>query len=284
MRIIDSQIHVYERDRPERPWAGPVTGPLEFTGDDLVTAMDEAGVDGVLLVSPYIAYRYDPSYMLQVHAKYPGRFGLIKPVDQRAPDIDGNIASWASLKDAIGVRLIVLNGPPDNVDDPGLNTVLASAALHSLIVNMACAGRLGLAGQLAARHPNTRLVIDHLGIEPVMTPPVPAEPFADLPLLLQLARYDNVTVKVTAACTLSRKPFPYDDIWDPLCRVFDAFGIDRCMWGTDWARTAQFLTFEQAVDAFRQTNRLSETDKAALMGGTLMRVYDWRPTVLAPQK
>ena len=52
--------------------------------------------------------------------------------------------------------------------------------------------------------------------------------------LLALASHDNIVVKITGACTLSRAPFPYDDLWDPLGRIFDAFGIDRCMWGTDW--------------------------------------------------
>jgi hypothetical protein len=39
-----------------------------------------------------------------------------------------------------------------------------------------------------------------------------------------------------------KKPFPYRDIWDPLVRIFDAFGLNRCMWGTDWTRAVAFLT------------------------------------------
>jgi predicted TIM-barrel fold metal-dependent hydrolase len=85
-------------------------------------------------------------------------------------------------------------------------------------------------------------------------------------------------VKVSGACTLSLAPFPYRDIWDPLARVFDAFGFDRCMWGTDWTRAVALLTYEQGVDAFRVTDRLSADERAALMGGTLQRIYDWRPT------
>ena len=41
---------------------------------------------------------------------------------------------------------------------------------------------------------------------------------------------------------------PYDDIWDPVLRIIDAFGIDRCMWGTDWTRTSGMLTYEPASD------------------------------------
>src|SRR5271156_6567585 len=131
------------------------------------------------------------------------------------------------------------------------------------------------ARQLAARNPNTRLVIDHLGLPQPHEPPPPAQPFADLPKLLTLGAHDNVAVKISGACTLSHEPFPYKDIWDPLFRVFDAFGFDRCMWGTDWTRAVGMLTYEQGVEAFRVTDRLSDSERAALMGDTLQRVYNW---------
>jgi L-fuconolactonase len=106
-------------------------------------------------------------------------------------------------------------------------------------------------------------------------PPPFAEPWADLPLLLALAAYPNVRVKVSGACTLSRTGYPYEDIWEPVLRILDAFGLDRCMWGTDWTRTSGVLSYEQGVRPFTETTRLSEGDKAKLMGGTVERVYGW---------
>ncbi len=50
------------------------------------------------------------------------------------------------------------------------------------------------------------------------------------------------------------------------------------MWGTDWTRAVSLLTYAQAVDAFRSTDRLSEGDREVLMGGTLRRVYRWSPS------
>jgi len=131
---------------------------------------------------------------------------------------------------------------------------------------------------MAARHPDTVLVIDHLGIPQPFEPPVPKDAFADLPKVLALAAHDNVVIKISGACTLSHQPFPFKDIWDPLGRIFDAFGMHRCMWGTDWTRAVAFLTFKEGVEAFRATERLSESDRAQLMGGTLQRVYKWAPT------
>jgi predicted TIM-barrel fold metal-dependent hydrolase len=94
---------------------------------------------------------------------------------------------------------------------------------------------------------------------------------------LALAAHANVAVKVSGLCTLSHEPFPYNDIWDPIWRVLDAFGLDRCMWGTDWTRTFNVLTYQQGVEAFRVTDRLSDSDRVRIMGATLKRIYQWGP-------
>lgn len=277
MLTIDAQVHAYERNRPERPWIGTLQGPAEVTGDDMVAAMDAVGVDGAVLVSPFAMYRFDASYALQVYAKHPTRFALVKPVDPADPGVVETIDDWAATQGTVAIRILLNRGVSEDADDPGINRVLAAAARHNFPVNLLCWGRLEQARRLAARNPNTTLVIDHLGLQQPFEPPVPATPFADLPQVLGLAAHANVVIKITGACTLSRQPFPYNDIWDPLGRIFDAFGMARCMWGTDWTRAVELLTYAQGVEPFRNNNRLSESDKTALMGGTLAKVYNWSP-------
>ena len=278
MLTIDSQVHAYERNHPGRPWAGFLHGPAQVTGDDMVKAMDAVGVDGAVLVSPYSMYRYDASYAIDVHAAHPRRFALVKPVDSTDPNVARTIADWAATRGAVAIRVMLRPEVTSDPADPGLNRVLAAAARHGLPVNILGWGRLEQVDGLAARNPDTTLVIDHLGLQQPFEPPPPAKPFADLPKLLKLAAHRNVTVKISGACTLSHEPFPYRDIWEPLGRIFDAFGLDRCMWGTDWTRAVALLTYKQGVDAFRVTDRLSDSDRIVLMGQTLTRVYRWTPT------
>ena len=251
--------------QPNQPRASPV-----FKG-----AVD---ADGALLVSPFTMYRCNASYALDVRAAHPARFGLIKPVDPTDPAVAHSIADWAAIDGTVAVRIMMTRGVSTDAADPGINQVLAAAARHSLPVNLLCWGRLEQVGLLAARNPETMLVIDHLGLQQPFEPPVPAEPFADLPKLLKPAAHDNIVVKITGACTLSHEPFPYNDLWDPLGHIFDACGLDRCMWGTDWTRAVALLTYEQGVESFRVTDRLSDSDRAILMGETLQRVYDWSPS------
>jgi predicted TIM-barrel fold metal-dependent hydrolase len=279
MPTIDCQVHAYERNHPRRPWLAALTGPDEVTGDQMVAAMDEVGVDGALLVSPFTMYGYDAGYAIEVHKAHPHRFGLIKPVDPGDPGVAETITEWKRTNGTVGVRLM-LNRPGVATDpaDPGLNRVLAAASRHSLPVNLMATGRLAQAGQLAARHPDAQVVIDHLGLPQPQQPPAPADPFADLPKLLALAAQPNIAVKISGACTLSHQPFPYSDIWDPLRRIFDAFGFDRCLWGTDWTRAVNLLTYRESVEAFRVTDRLSAGERALLMGGALVRIYNWSPS------
>ena len=273
---IDSQVHSYEKNSPDRPWSGFLQGPDEVTGDDMVAAMDSVGVDGALLVSPFSMYRYDATYALEVYAKHPGRFGLIKPFDPQSEAVADEIAEWARTPGVVGAR-IMLTAQAFEADDPGINQILAASGQAGIPVNVMCSGKLPLFGELARRHPETQMVVDHVGLVQPSEPPAPPNTFADLTNVISLAAFDNVAIKISGACTLSHQPFPYPDIWEPLGKVFAAFGFDRCLWGTDWIRAVGLLTYEQGVEAFRVTDLLSDSERSALMGGTLMKIYKWSP-------
>lgn len=275
---IDSQVHSYERNSSARPWIGFLQGPDEVTGDDMVKAMDAVGVDGSLLVSPFSLYGYDASYALTVYAKHPGRFGLIKPFDPQSKSVTDEIAKWAETPGVVGTRLM-LTSHSFKADDPSLNRILAASAQASMPVNVMCSGNLPLFRELAIRHPNTQLVVDHVGLTQPHVPPVPSEPFSDLANVISLAAYENVAIKISGACTLSHYPFPYPDIWEPLSKIFNAFGLERCMWGTDWTRAVRLLTYKQGVEAFRIANCLTYSERSELMGGSLIKIYNWSPDI-----
>lgn len=280
MHIIDAQLHAYERNHPGRPWHAVLAGPPEATGDQTVATLDASGVDGAILISAFTMYRYDASYAIDVYKKYPRRFALIKPVDPADPGVAEIIAEWKRSPGTVGVRMLLArSGLAADPADPGLNKVLETAARLSMPVNLHIAGRLDQGIELIRRNPDTQIIIDHLALVQPHEPPKPAEPWAELPKVLTIAKFPNVVMKITGACTLSREAYPFNDIWDPVCRMIDAYGIDRCLWGTDWTRAVAFLTHKQGVDAFRETNRLSANDRAKLMGANTARVYGWSPDV-----
>lgn len=150
---IDSQVHSYERNTPARPWHDILVGPDEVTGDEMVAAMDAVGVDGALLISPYRMYHYDASYALEVYAKHPGRFGVIKPLDPKSETIADDFAEWARTPGVVGARIMIA-GQVFEADDQGLNEILAGGAKAGIPVNVMCSDNLPLMAELACRNPH----------------------------------------------------------------------------------------------------------------------------------
>ena len=276
--IIDSQVHAYEANNPSRPWQGFLQGPAQATGDDMVKAMGEVGVDGALLVSPFSLYDYDASYALEVHRAHPDKFGLIKPFDVKSETIREDLLEWASIPSVVGARLMLSNSGIQGIET-GIREMFSAASDVDIPVNVYCSGNLSAFKELAKTYPNTQLVIDHLGLEQPFIPPPPEDPFSDIGQVIEFSKFDNVAIKISGACTLSHRPFPYDDIWEPLERIFKAFGFERCMWGTDWTRAVELLTYEQGVESFRLTDSISDNERNMLMGGALSKIYNWQPRV-----
>ena len=262
---------------PKRPWHNVPNWPDHVTGDEMVAAMDKVGVDGAIFISPFSMYRYDASYAVEVQKAYPGRFALVKPVDPQDAAVGEVIAEWKKSPGAVGIRIMMPKEAGLDPLSPGVDRILREAVKNDFPVNILCWGNLDAAASMIDRHPDTRFIIDHLGILQPHVPPAPPEPWADLPKVLYLARRKNVVIKISGACTLSKEPYPYDDIWDPLARIFDAWGFERCLWGTDWTRAFAVVNYEQGVEPFRLTTRLSESERAMLMGGACVKAYGWSP-------
>ena len=279
MAIIDSQVHAYEANTPKRPWATVPNWPPHVTGDEMVAAMDKVGVDGAIFISSFSMYRYDGSYAEEVVRAHPGRMAIVKPVDPDDKNVADVVAKWKETKGAVGIRIFLRDEEKRAADDPGIDRICKAAVQYDLPLNFLFWGRVDEGTQIIDRHPNTRFIIDHLGIVQPRQPPAPEHPWADLPKIVELAKRPNAVIKVSGACTLSKKPYPFPDIWDPLKRVFDAWGFERCLWGTDWTRAFAVVNYEQAVKPFLETKTLSDSERAMLMGGACVKAYGWSPKV-----
>ena len=277
--IIDSQIHAYEANTPKRPWASVPNWPPSATGDEQVEAMDKLGIDGAIFISAFATYRYEGSYAVEVQRRHPGRFAIVKPIDPDDPASTDVVTDWKKTPGTVGIRIMLVKEPGRERDpnDPGIDRILRAAVRHDFPVNILFWGNLDAGTMLIDKYPDVRFIIDHLAILQPRTPPAPPQPWADLPRVLDLAKRKNAVIKVSGACTLSKEPYPFNDIWDPLARVFDAWGMERCLWGTDWTRAFAVVNHEQAVKPFLETKRLSASDHAMLMGGACAKAYGWKP-------
>ena len=131
---------------------------------------------------------------------------------------------------------------------------------------------------IAARHPDLRLIIDHLGL---VRPKLDHEAFAHLPALLALAKRPNIAVKASAVTDYSSEPYPFPILHGYLRQVFDACGPKRIFWGSDISRVRH--PYRQMITLFTEELAwLGEDDKAWIMGRGLCEWLNWPLSAAAP--
>jgi predicted TIM-barrel fold metal-dependent hydrolase len=91
-----------------------------------------------------------------------------------------------------------------------------------------------------------------------------------------LAKYPNVSVKVSASPSISREPYPFRDVAVHIKRVLDAYGPQRCYWGTDLTNSYAMARYRQRISNFtEELSFLSESDKDWVMGRAIVERLKW---------
>ena len=93
---------------------------------------------------------------------------------------------------------------------------------------------------------------------------------------LGLAKYPNVSVKLSAAPNYSLQPYPFGDLTPHIKRLFEAYGPRRCYWGTDITNAFDKASCRQRVAHFTETlDFLTESDKDWIMGRGILERLRW---------
>jgi predicted TIM-barrel fold metal-dependent hydrolase len=91
-----------------------------------------------------------------------------------------------------------------------------------------------------------------------------------------LARFPNVHLKLTFAVTGSEEGYPFHDMHPILWRLIEAFGPERCMWGSDfpcelWLKGK--ASYQSHLALFTEALGLSASEQASILESTPMRVW-----------
>ena len=122
--------------------------------------------------------------------------------------------------------------------------------------------------RMAAKHRDTTVVVDH------MTRIGEMEPINDAHIqqLIDIAALPNTNVKISRLHALGDGP-PHDDLVSMIARVIDAFGPERCMWGSDSPYQVVKETMEDSISVVRDKLGLSESDRDQILRGTAERLF-----------
>jgi L-fuconolactonase len=237
----------------------------------MIRTLDSANVAGALIVTPAI-YGWDNSYSIEAYQSAPSRFRVIGRIDPLRADVHVAVGEWRSQPGMVGLRVIAATDQEQDMLRSGALTPLFRAAANAEVpVCITAPGAFDAVEDVARRYGRLQLVIDNLGFPPPWIDE--DDRFAHIPALLRLVPCENVSVKLCAAPSASRHPYPYPDLWPPLHRLISGFGPNRFMWGSDTTMHPQ--PYRESVGWLRDTNELSEADKRAILGANLRRIFRW---------
>ena len=282
MFIVDSQVHIWLEETPDRPWVPGARERIRLNGhreeafsyEECLQLMDEAGVDRAVIVPPsWEGDRID--YSLEACEKHPDRFGIMARVTLNKPEEGkAQLREYVTLPAVKGVRLtfhrpIDRNWMIDGTADwfwPLAEELGIKVMVHAPIWKAEL-------GQIAQRHPGLRIIIDHMGILARSVDDAIdywVQETADLHV------HPNIYVKVSAVPGYSTKPYPYENINKYVRALIDKMGPERCFWGTDITRLmGHGLTYTALVEHFTKHMGLSDDALEYVMGRGICECLDW---------
>lgn len=272
--LIDAHVHVWTPNTKQYPLAADYTRadmqPPSFTPEELMAHASSVGVTRVVLIQMSF-YGYDNSYMLQVMRDHPGVYSGVAVIDQH--DRPRERMKDLAVQGVRGFRIRPQNQSPHEwLRSEGMASMWKCGADEQLAMcHLIDPAYLPSVDRMCARYPQTPVVIDHfarIGVDGQIRP-------SDVDQLCQLARFKQVTVKVSAFYALGKKQAPYEDLGPMIRRLRDAFGAERLMWASDCPYQVQAPhAYQPSIDLIKSgVDFLTAHERAAILRDTAARAF-----------
>lgn len=275
MLIVDSQVHIWGANTPQRPWPARAHAQREIPlgHEELLREMDAAGVDRVVIVPPSWEGDRNDLAIAAVEA-HPQRFAIMGRFNPEAPDARTAIRTWRKQPGMLGMRfsfhIPVLQQP---LLDGKFDWVWAEAEQYGIgLMILAPQFMVEHIDRVAERHPGLRIIMDHMALSSGRPE---EETFRDFDKLLPIARRPNVAVKASALPCYLAEPYPFRKLQTYARKAYEAFGAKRTFWGSDLSRSP--VPYRQHIDMWlKEAPWLKEQDKEWVMGRGICEWLGWK--------
>ncbi len=273
--IVDSQVHLWKAESEDWKWVPGMKPQMRepFTIEKLIPLMNRAGVDRVVVVPPsWPGDRND--YALEAARRYPNRFAVMGRIPLKNPQAAALLPKWREQPGMLGIRLTFLGPAQAWLADGTPDWFWPEAEKADLPVMFLTDGQNAQLARVAERYPRLQLIADHMGIGG--NTPKEGRIADAVSQTASLAKYPNVSVKLSAAPNYSSEAYPFPDFTPHIKLLFDAYGPKRCYWGSDMTNGFDKATYRQRITHFtEQLPFLSEQDKDWVMGKSILERLRW---------
>jgi len=273
---IDAHQHFWQFSQPfDYRWL-KTPGLEKINRDFLPADLDpltlSAGIDRTIFVQTQHNLT-ENRWVLSLSAKSERIAGVVGWVDLASPACEDQLLEFKDQPKFVGVRHITQDEPDDDfIVRPEIVRGLHVLQKHQVPFDLLFfVKHLRHAATLGRMLPDLPLVIDHLA-----KPRIKEQVTADwLPHLQAAARCPNIYCKlsglVTEADWHAWKPA---DLRPYVLAALDAFGPDRCMFGSDWPVCELAGSYQQVHDARLECIKaLSPSEQEQIFGGTAKKFY-----------
>ena len=275
---IDAHQHFWKYNPVEYGWIGEGMDVLKCDRlpADLAPLLQSAHLDGSVAVQARSTLK-ETEWLLQLADQAPFVKGVVGWVDLLSPDVRRQLERFSAHKRFRGVRHIVQSEPDDHFVlrqdfQHGIGLLAEFGLTYDLLV---FPRHLPAAHELVAAFPNQTFVLDHI-----------AKPFIKDHLLSpwnadmrRLARLPNVYCKVSGLVTEADwKNWKAADVFPYLDVIFEAFGPQRIMFGSDWPVCTLAGSYADVISLVQEYSRqLAAQELAEVWGGTSVKAYNLKP-------
>jgi L-fuconolactonase len=274
VRTVDSHQHFWRFSSEGYPWIGESMGILrqDYLPEDLRPLMQRNGIDGCIAVQAQQSVE-ETEWLLGLAEAHPWILGVVGWIDMGSDRVYDRLERFRNRVKLCGIRHVVQDEPDDRylVRREFMGGVAALGYFGLTYDLLVYTRQLPAAIELVARFPTQRFVLDHAGKPEIRSRKL--EPWKSY--IRELAKNRNVYCKVSGLVTEADwNAWAPSDLTPYLDTVFEAFGVERLMWGSDWpvcGLAADYARVARLLDPI--LTLLPQKSRDAILGGNALKFY-----------
>ncbi|KRF44151.1 amidohydrolase family protein [Paenibacillus sp. Soil787] len=274
--IIDAHQHYWKLARGDYDWLTPESGAVlfqDYMPEHLKPELLRCGVSGTVLVQAAQTME-ETEFMLEICRQEENVLGVVGWLDLNGVDFSEHYLRFRENSDFVGIRPN-LRIPEDGDWSCNLKQLsnLALLAVDGFPIDLLI-GPMDLPNivKLLELLPKLTVVVDHLAC-----PDISGNGFdAWVESMNQIAQFENTVCKLSGLATgAGGMPWKAVDVAPYVERIYDMFGSERILFGSDWPVCLQAGGFTEILEIAHKAmpSSLTTLQRNAIFGGNAVRIY-----------